>query len=173
MKKIISFIVISLICLISACNSPIPGEKFIIKPMTNDVNIKFEKTKAVSDNFVVIADPSKLSHTFGTMIKAQLPCLTDKDYNILQKDYIDKNKCPASFYNSNAKSVMILSDNINLDVPLKTIKDRDKITIEGYLLEIEGMYNKHNEKMHTQGRHMNKILFIQADKIIINGKMYL
>lgn len=162
-----------MVCFFSACSRPISGDKIITKPMGDGLTMKFEKTKTIYDNFVVIADPSRSSHSFGPMIKAQLPCMTDKQYATLEKEYTSKNKCPASFYNKNVKSLMILSDNPNLDAIFKTIKDKDKITIEGYQLKLEGMYTPDNQKMNMSNGFRDKINFVMADKITINGQMHL
>ncbi|MEW5821624.1 MAG: hypothetical protein AB1782_15635 [Cyanobacteriota bacterium] len=167
MKNIFFITILFTLLIFAGCSTT---KETITKQGPNGFNWQFEKGKSLYQEMIVISEPGKNRHTFGNMIKGFVGYMTPADYEKCQKEYIQKNRCPASFYNKNAKFVLIMSDNNNHDAPLQGLKSGDKLTISGQELKLNGIFGQDGQKAKTTGT--DKFNFVYANQIKINNNMF-
>ena len=170
--KLLKLVVIIIVSLVLVACSTTGGGEELSYAGDQGVNWKFKKGKVIDERGVILSDPSRVRQNFGAFVKGFFIFCTDSEYNTLQTEYLQKNKCPAGFYQKYAKSMIVISDNINITNALKNIKENDKIYLSGNYLDLVGLFGPDGKKIPFKQSGQMKNYFIYADKISINSVIY-
>lgn len=178
MKQLSLILTMALIFTLSACSGTggtITGEKVINSQIATGNIAKFEKVKPFTETIYAISPPGQgFQQMFGTSVKGAFMYCSDSEYNTLQS-LISKGQCPASFLNSHKNFMLIISNNANITSGLSSIKQGDKVYVDGFETNFVGLYDNTGNKINFKfsGGGFKNQKFVYVDKISINDKYYI
>jgi hypothetical protein len=163
-KFVIIIIVISLIGYHIYSNW---GGSVLSLPDESGLYWRFKTRKEVKLEGRVLPYPPHSSGGMGTVIKGNLQFCTEEAYHILQEEYIEKKKCAKPFWKKHSTYSFLLTDNSEIAQSFKSMKNYDRIRLEGSNLRFLGFYNSDGKRIHSPGAY-RQYKFFYVKQIAIN-----
>ena len=93
---------------------------------------------------VILSHDKQNPNRFHWGVGASLTYLTEDEHRTVKEEYISKKRCPAAFYNSHAKPLLLISDDNEVFSKMRSAANRrgKKIELEGNILSLVEMKYK-------------------------------
>ncbi len=103
----------------------------------------------------------------GTVIRGNLQFCTEEACHILQEEYIEKKKCAKPFWKKHSTYFFLLTDNSEIAQSFKSMKNYDRIRLEGSYLRFLGFYNSDGKRIRSPWAYKG-YKFFYVKQIAIN-----
>lgn len=119
----------------------------------------------------VLPYPPTINAGMGTVVKGCLRFCTEKAYHIREEQYKKKGKCCKPFYRKYSTTFFLLTYYDEIERVLKTMKEGDKIELDGQRLHLLGFYNSEGKKIESSGGYRGHEFFY-VKQMVFDGTTY-